>query len=254
MTSVPSFDLTGRTVWVTGAGKGLGRAVAVAAAHAGARVAATARTAGDLEKLAAELAGVAVVDVVPAAVDDPDAVDAAAATILHRTGRIDGVVNAAGISPVFVRSERLSDADWQRVLRVNLDGTFHVCRAAGRAMLEQGSGSIVNVTSVHAEVGAERIVAYAASKGAITALSRTLAVEWADRGVRVNCLAPGYVPTELSNGLLDSPRGEAVRARIPMGRTGHPHEVAGAAVFLLGDAAAYTTGSTITTDGGWTAW
>lgn len=121
-------------------------------------------------------------------------------------------------------------------------------------MLEQGSGSIVNVTSVHAEVGAERIAAYAASKGAITALSRSLAVEWADRGVRVNCLAPGYVPTDLSSGLLDSPRGEGIRARIPMGRTGVPHEVAGAAVFLVSDAAGYTTGSTITTDGGWTAW
>lgn len=254
MTSVPSFDLTGRTVWVTGAGKGLGRAIATAVAHAGARVAVTARTSEDLEKLAAELAGVAVVDVVPVAVDDPDAVDTAAATIRDRCGRIDGVVNAAGISPVFVRTERLSDADWQRVLRVNLDGTFHVCRAAGRVMLQQGSGSIVNVTSVHAEVGAERIAAYAASKGAITALSRSLAVEWADRGVRVNCLAPGYVPTDLSNGLLDSPRGAGIRARIPMGRTGVPHEIAGAAVFLLSDAAGYTTGSTITADGGWTAW
>lgn len=254
MTAVPSFDLTGRTVWVTGAGKGLGRAVATAVAHAGARVAVTARTGEDLEKLAAEVADTAVIDVVPAAVDDPAAVDAAVQTILDRTGRLDGVVNAAGISPVFVRSERLTDDDWQRVLRVNLDGTFHVCRAAGRAMLAQGSGAIVNVTSVHAEVGSERIAAYAASKGAVTALSRTLAVEWADRGVRVNCLAPGYVPTDLSSGLLDSPRGAGIRARIPMGRTGMPHEVAGAAVFLLSDAAAYTTGATITTDGGWTAW
>jgi NAD(P)-dependent dehydrogenase (short-subunit alcohol dehydrogenase family) len=254
MNVVSSFDLSGRTVWVTGAGKGLGRAIATAMVHAGARVAVTARTADDLERLADELTTVGKIDVVPASVDDAGAVDAALRTILERSGRVDGVVNAAGISPVFVRSERLGDDDWQRVLRVNLDGTFHVCRAAGRVMLEQGSGSIVNVTSVHADVGAERIAAYAASKGAVAALSKTLAVEWASRGVRVNCLAPGYVPTDLSIGLLDSPRGEQIRARIPMGRTGYPVEVAGAAVFLVSDASAYTTGSTITTDGGWTAW
>lgn len=253
MTANSAFDLEGRTVWVTGAGKGLGRAIADGMVRAGARVAATARTCVDLEKLADELAPLGTVDVVPAAVDDPAAVEAAVEAILARTGRLDAVVNAAGISPVFVRSERLTDADWQRVLRTNLDGTFHVCRAAGRAMLEGGSGSIVNVTSIHARTGFERIAAYAASKGAIEALSRTLAVEWAGRGVRVNCLAPGYVPTELSSGLLDSARGEGILARIPMGRTGLPSEVAGAAVFLVSDASGYTTGSTITADGGWTA-
>lgn len=252
MNTTARWNLEGRTIWVTGAGKGLGRAIAEAMAHAGARVAVTARTAGDLEKLADELAP-AQVEVVPAAVDDPQAVDAAVDTILNRTGRLDGLVNAAGISPVFIRSEKLTDDDWQRILRTNLDGTFHVCRAAGRAMLEQGSGSIVNVTSIHARTGFERIAAYAASKGGIEALARTLAVEWADRGVRVNCLAPGYVPTDLSSGLLDSARGDAIRNRIPMGRTGVPAEVASAALFLVSDASSYVTGTTVTTDGGWTA-
>lgn len=248
------FDLTGKVVWVTGAGKGLGRAMATAAAGAGARVVVTSRTREDLADLAGELtrAGAAV-DVLPADVADPEAVSHVVAETVARAGRLDALINAAGISPVFTRSEHLPDGDWQHVVDTNLFGTFCCCREAGRVMLDQRHGAIVNVTSVHAQVGFQRIAAYAASKGGVEALTRTLAVEWADRGVRVNSLAPGYFPTELSSGLLNSRWGQEIERNTPMARVGSSAELTGAAVFLISDAASYMTGTTVTVDGGWTA-
>lgn len=159
--------LDGRTAWVTGAGKGLGRAIAVAVSQAGADVAVTARTTADLETLEAELASYGgKVLVLPGSIADPDAVRTTVGRITGATGRLDAVVNCAGVSPHFTRSEYVTDEDWRRVLDINLQGTFYCCREAGKVMLEQGSGSIVNVSSVHASTGFERIAAYAASKGA----------------------------------------------------------------------------------------
>ncbi|MGW2048860.1 SDR family NAD(P)-dependent oxidoreductase [Streptomyces sp. NPDC001858] len=247
--------LDGRTAWVTGAGKGLGRAVAVALAQAGADVAVTARTAADLESLEAELAGYGgKVLVLPGSVADSDAVRTTVERITGATGRLDAVVNCAGISPHFTRSEFVTDEDWRRVLDVNLQGAFYCCREAGKVMLEQGSGSIVNVSSVHACTGFERIAAYAASKGGVEALTKALAVEWADRGVRVNALAPGYFRTDLSSGLLDSKWGARIVRGTPLGRVGNVEELGGAAVFLASDASRFVTGTTLTVDGGWTAW
>ncbi|HWU07640.1 MAG TPA: SDR family oxidoreductase [Streptomyces sp.] len=255
MTGHP-FDLTGRVVWVTGAGKGLGRAMAVALSRAGARVAVSSRTADDLDGLAAELAAEGgQIDVHPLSVADPGAVRATADAVVERAGRLDGLVNCAGISPDFTRSERLDDATWTRILDVNLSGTFYCCREAGRIMLGQSGGSIVNVSSVHATAGFGRLAAYSASKGAVEALTRTLAVEWAERGIRVNTLAPGYFDTELSKPLMSNNTwADRVKSAIPMARTGDPDELSGAVVFLMSDASRYTTGSTLTVDGGWTAW
>ncbi|WP_406444507.1 3-oxoacyl-ACP reductase FabG [Streptomyces sp. NBC_00631] len=247
--------LDGRTAWVTGAGKGLGRAIAVALSQAGATVAVTARTASDLETLETELTdhGGKVL-VLPGSVADPAAVRETVERIAERTGRLDVLVNCAGISPHFTRSEKVTDKDWRQVVDVNLDGTFYCCREAGKVMLEQRSGSIVNVSSVHAVTGFERIAAYAASKGGVEALTRALAVEWADRGVRVNTLAPGYFHTDLSSGLLDSRWGERIVRGTPLGRVGDATELGGAAVFLASDASRFVTGTTLTVDGGWTAW
>jgi NAD(P)-dependent dehydrogenase (short-subunit alcohol dehydrogenase family) len=247
--------LDGRTVWVTGAGKGLGRAIAVALSQAGATVAVTARTAADLKTLEAELNGHGgEVLVLPGSVADSAAVRETVERIAERTGRLDALVNCAGISPHFTHSEKVTDQDWRQVVDVNLAGTFYCCREAGKVMLEQRSGSIVNVSSVHAATGFERIAAYAASKGGVEALTRALAVEWADRGVRVNTLAPGYFHTDLSSGLLDSRWGERIVRGTPLGRVGNATELGGAAVFLASDASRFVTGTTLTVDGGWTAW
>ena len=247
--------LDGKTAWVTGAGKGLGRAMAVALSQAGANVAVTARTVSDLEQLESELGGQGgKVLVLPGSVADSGAVQKMVERIVEWTGRLDVAVNCAGTSPHFTRSERVTDEDWRQVLDVNLQGTFFCCREAGKVMLEQRSGSIINVSSVHARTGFERIAAYAASKGGVEALSKALAVEWADRGVRVNALAPGYFQTDLSAGLLASRWGERIVRGTPMGRVGSADELGGAAVFLASDASRFVTGSTLTVDGGWTAW
>ncbi|MCX4815172.1 SDR family oxidoreductase [Streptomyces sp. NBC_01239] len=246
--------LDGRTVWVTGAGKGLGRAMAVALSQAGAALAVTARTTGDLEQLASDLSGHGgKVLVAPCSVSDSTAVRSTVERIVDWAGRLDAVINCAGVSPHFTRSEKVTDDAWRQVMDVNLAGTFYCCREAGKVMLEQGGGSIVNVSSVHARTGFERIAAYAASKGGVEALTKSLAVEWADRGVRVNTLAPGYFRTDLSSGLLDSRWGERIVDGTPLGRVGEADELGGAAVFLASDASRFVTGTTVTVDGGWTA-
>jgi NAD(P)-dependent dehydrogenase (short-subunit alcohol dehydrogenase family) len=249
------LDLTGKVVWVTGAGKGLGRATAQALSDAGATVVLSARSSQDLEDLAGTLrAEGREAHVQPLDVADAAAVRGAAERVAESTGRIDGLVNCAGISPSFTRSEDLDDATWTQVIGVNLAGTFYCCREVGRLMIQAGGGSIANVSSVHARSGAARIAPYTASKGGVEALTRTLAVEWADRGVRVNTIAPGYFETELSKPLLGSRHAEGILAKIPLGRVGAADELGGAAVFLMSDASRYATGSTLTVDGGWTAW
>jgi NAD(P)-dependent dehydrogenase (short-subunit alcohol dehydrogenase family) len=246
-----SFDLTGKIAWVTGAGKGIGRAIAVALADAGATLALTSRTKTDLDELAGELPGETLV--LPGSVDDSAFADEAVRAIVDRHGRLDVLVNSAGISPTFKRSERCTDDEWRQVLDVNLSGTYYCSRAAGTRMLEQGAGSIINVSSVHGRTGFPRIAAYAASKGGVEALTRVLAVEWADRGVRVNTLAPGYFHTDLSEDLVSSRWGEKIVGETPLGRVGDTRELGGAAVFLASDASTYATGSTLSIDGGWTA-
>lgn len=254
MSAPAAGSLKGRVLWVTGAGKGLGRAIATTLAKASATVAVTSRTAADLESLAEELRSADLeVHSYPGSVSDPEAVRRLARAVRDDHGGLDGLVNCAGVSPSFERSEKVPDDTWTGVLDVNLTGTFYCCREAGAIMLEQGGGTIANISSIHATSGFPRIAAYAASKGGIEALTRTLAVEWADRGVRVNTVAPGYFSTELSRPLLESRWAERVVSNIPMGRTGDPEELSGAVAFLMSDASSYVTGSTISVDGGWTA-
>jgi NAD(P)-dependent dehydrogenase (short-subunit alcohol dehydrogenase family) len=250
-----SGSLNGKVIWVTGAGKGLGRAIAVAALTEGATVVATSRSTDDLLSLQAGHPAGRVI-VAPGSVADEADVDRIVSDLSNgETGTLHGLVNCAGISPSFVRSENLDVTTFQQVIATNTVGAFICARAAARIMLDQpGGGSIVNVSSVHAAVGYPRIAAYAASKGAIAALTTTLAVEWADRGVRVNTIAPGYFRTDMSRGLLDSTWRQDLIARIPMGRTGRPEELGRAATYLLSDDSSYVTGTTISIDGGWQAW
>jgi NAD(P)-dependent dehydrogenase (short-subunit alcohol dehydrogenase family) len=173
--------------------------------------------------------------------------------IAARMQSLDILITVAGINPVVRRTEELDDVTWHNVVNVNLTGTFLCCRAAAGHMLTAGSGSIITISSVHGSTGVARMAAYAASKGAIESLTRSLAIEWAQRGVRVNCLAPGYIRTDLTASYLDSRNGEQVLSRIPMGLPGRPEDLVGAAVFLASDASSYMTGSVVAVDGGWTA-
>ena len=176
------------------------------------------------------------------------------ATIADAFGSLDILVNCAGVSPTFARAEEVSDEDWTHVLDVNLTGTFLCARAAARLMLASEGGSIVNVASIHAKVGMARLAAYSASKGGTEALTRTLALEWADRGIRVNSVAPGYFATEMTEGLRGHDRWRSTLLnRIPLQRFGEPDELVPAVLFLVSDAARYITGSTLSVDGGWTA-
>jgi NAD(P)-dependent dehydrogenase (short-subunit alcohol dehydrogenase family) len=250
------LDLEGKVAWVTGAGRGLGRAIAAGLSRFGASVAVTARTDSELLSLKEELEredGSREVLVLPGSVSSLDDVTAMVERLVGDRGGVDVLVHSAGISPTFSRTENLEQESWREVLDVNLSGCFYCCQAAGRVMLQRGAGSIVNISSVHGTVGLERLAAYAASKGGIDALTRALAVEWADRGVRVNSLAPGYFRTALSEPLLSSRWHDRFIKAIPMGRFGESDQLVGAAVFLASDASSYVTGSTLYVDGGWTA-
>jgi gluconate 5-dehydrogenase len=167
---------------------------------------------------------------------------------------VDILVNNAAISPYVKGGEEWSDAEWSDVLRVNLDGAFRLTRELAPGMLSRGRGSVVNVTSISADRALPRLAGYSASKAALAALTRTLAVEWAARGVRVNAVAPAYIDTEMTTEVKKRERLRRwVEDRTPMARFGRPEEVAWAVVFLASEAASYITGTTLYVDGGWTA-
>lgn len=250
-----AFDLTDHRVWVTGASRGLGRAMALGFAAAGARVALTARSADTVQQVAdeiEELGGKPLVLV--GSVSDSAAVSAAVEAVRESWGGLDALVNSAGVSPIFKRAELVDDEEWRHVLEVNVTGSFLCAREAGKLMLEGGGGAVVNISSIHGQVGMERMAAYSASKGAIDALTRTLALEWAERGVRVNTLSPGYFETDMTEALRGHRKWRGhLLSKIPLGRFGVPEEIVSAALFLASDASGFMTGSNMVVDGGWTA-
>lgn len=250
------FDLTGRVAFVTGAGRGIGREIARTLADAGADVVAVGQTAEGVGEAAADVRqrgrrGLALTADVAAA----SQVDEAVKRAVGEFGRLDILVNAAGIarhSP----SEETSDDDWRRVIAVNLDGAFFCCRAVGRHMLERGSGAIVNIASMSGSIVnvPQSQAAYNSSKAGVIQLTRSLASEWASRGVRVNSVSPGYIATAMTQlGLQPHPDWrETWLAMTPMGRLGRPIDVAYAVWYLASDAAAFATGTDLIVDGGYT--
>ncbi|MGB9376456.1 MAG: 3-oxoacyl-ACP reductase family protein [Mycobacteriales bacterium] len=253
MTSL--FDLSGKTALVTGASRGIGRSIALGLAQAGAQVALNSRSAEALEDVRREIedaGGRAVV--VPADVTDRDAVQAMVAATLDALGAIDIVVNNAGGTAFMVPFGDLRFDGWSKVMRLNTDSVVHVCQAVAPHLLERGSGSVINVASVAALGGTPRLSPYGASKAAVLSLTKSLAMEWASSGVRVNALCPGWTATDLNRNLWENDEiSAAMMATVPMGRWGQAGEMTGAAVFLASDAASYLTGQALVVDGGLTA-
>jgi NAD(P)-dependent dehydrogenase (short-subunit alcohol dehydrogenase family) len=246
-----STTLDGRVALVTGASSGIGARFAAVLAGAGARVYACARRAERLEQLAAEHPGV-----VPVACDVAEAGDreAAVARALAEAGRLDICVNSAGTSAPGP-AEDVTLEDFRRVMAVNVEGLFGMTQAAVRPMLDAGAGSVINVGSMFGQVASAPVpeAAYVASKSAVVGLTRELAAQWAPRGVRVNAIAPGWFPTEMTAELLADERSRHWLERTcPMGRPGRIDELDGVLLFLATDASTYCTGQTIVVDGGWT--
>lgn len=244
------FDLTAKVCVVTGGGRGIGRSMAEALGRHGAFVVLVGRTRATLEDASAAIGDASMVQVVDVS-REPDVLRLRDA-VLARCGHIDVLVNNAGVNPIFRGVERTSLEDWQNIIDVNLTGVFLCCKHLGGAMV--AGGSVINVSSVAGRGGLPRSVPYCASKGGVEMLTRALALDWAKRGVRVNTLAPGWVDTDLTHGLLaHDVHGKRLLDRTPLGRFATPRDMAGGVVFLASDASAFMTGASLVIDGGWGA-
>jgi NAD(P)-dependent dehydrogenase (short-subunit alcohol dehydrogenase family) len=241
---------------ITGASKGIGKAIAVRYAQEGAKVVLASRSTDLLSKIVEEIGaseGEAVA--FPVDVRRPESVQDLVDKAVESYGRLDIMVNNAGISMAYP-SENLSPEDWIRALETDLFGVFYGCQSAARQMMKQERGSIINITSVYGLVAAPMRAAYCASKAGANHLTKVLAIEWASKNIRVNAIAPGYVRTELVQGVID--RGvlplEAIERRTPQGRIGEVEDLLGLAVYMAADESAFMTGSVVSIDGGWTAY
>jgi 3-oxoacyl-[acyl-carrier protein] reductase len=243
---VTTIDLTGKVAFVTGSTRGIGLAIARAMHGAGAKVAIVGRNAERARAVAAELGerttGVGC-DVAVA-----EQVETALAAAESALGPTDVLVNNAGLTRDNILL-RLTDADWDAVLDANLKGAFHTTRAVIKGMMKRRSGRIINVTSIVGLVGNKGQANYAASKAGLVGFTKSVAKEYAGRGILANCIAPGYIDTDMTSGLPDAAKATLLQD-IALGRLGRPEDVAGAALFLASDLAAYITGQVLVVDGG----
>jgi len=251
------LDISGQVCLVTGGTSGLGKAIALAFASAGAKVVVGSTSAAKVDAMRQELG--ANHDAIQISVTDEKSVDAAIEHAIKRFGRLDAVVNAAGIIQKKPSLE-LTVEEFEKIVRTNLTGSFIVARSACRAMKNQSPGahghrgSIVFIASLNSYISLSEVLAYAASKSGVLGLVRGLANEWARFGIRVNAIAPGLFPTDLNRGLIENtPRGDFMKEHTPQGRFGDAEELVGAAIYLISPAASFTAGQTIVVDGGFLA-
>ena len=254
MNILEKFKLDGKVALVTGASVGLGQAMAIALAEAGADVAAHCHLAGEADETCRKISGIGrKTFAVAGDMAEKDVPQSLVEKVIGEFGRIDILINNAGMirrSPTVDFSEE----DWATVLEVNLSGVFRLSQAAGRKMIEQGAGKIVNIASLLSFQGGINVPAYTASKSGVAGLTKAFANEWAARGVNVNAIAPGYMATNNTAALrADETRNRQILERIPAGRWGNADDLAGAAVFLASAASDYLQGHILVVDGGWMA-
>ena len=250
--SVTLPTLHDQIVIVTGGGRGIGLEIARAMRAAGAKLVIAEADAVDGQTAATELEG----DFIETDVTISSSVAAMVAAVIAKHGRIDSIVNNAGICRN-TASEDVTDDEWRLVMSVDLDGVFYCCREVGKQMLKQGHGAIINIGSMSGVISnhPQPQSAYNAAKAGVIHLTKSLAGEWAARGLRVNCISPGYIGTPMTKVGFENPVWrEAWLSNTPMGRMGEPSEIASVAVFLASSAASFMTGSNVVVDGGYTSW
>jgi NAD(P)-dependent dehydrogenase (short-subunit alcohol dehydrogenase family) len=252
--SASILSLEGKIAVVTGGTSGIGRALSLGLADAGADVVATARRSEQVDETAKEIEARGHRTLrMTSDVCDRESLEKLCGAVLKEFNHVDILINCAGRikrTPTLTMPEE----EWTAILDTNLTGTLRACQVFGASMLERGYGRVVNIASLNSFVALNEVAAYAASKAGVASLTRSLAVEWSKKGVTVNAIAPGVFRTELNAQLLDnSPRGQELLMRTPMGRFGKTEELVGVAIFLSSDGASFVTGQTLVVDGGFLA-